>query len=304
MRSLALSFLLAFSPALVRAQGPCHSVTGLDAAGLLARADSAMQLDRTAGKVYRWSGMRSTLENYQSDRTYPPFFSTFTSEEGWYDPASGALRERGRVSYMSYGTNDAPEILSGPTATWLVRDTTLRPLSALRAMGAQARAREPWAVVRDWRTGPAVTVEGSCVYRDYPRLVLTRTAEGRRERLFLDPKTGFPVKLERRELHYLWGDVLVEDVWSNWLDVGGAMSPGSSFRVVDGATEVSRSVAQGSLVPVDSAPALRLPDPSLVQAEVIPAFLDPVTPDTIRVSERTFLLRNRGYTEAVTLQRD
>jgi len=36
----------------------------------------------------------------------------------------------------------------------------------------------------------------------------------------------------------------------------------------------------------------------------LPVFLRPTRPDTVRVSSSTFLLRNRGYTEAVTLQRD
>ena len=304
MRSLGLLFFLSLSPVLVRAQGPCRPASGLDAAALLARADSAMQVDRAAGKALHWIGVRSTLENYQSDRTYPPFFSTFTSEEGWYDAGAGALRERGQTWYMSYGVNPSPEILSGPGATWLVRDTSLRALPALRATGGQARRLEPWAVIHDWRAGPSASVEGECVYRDYPRLVLARTAEGTHERLFLDPKTGFPVKLERREPHYLWGDVLVEYVWSNWLDVGGAMTAGSAFRVVDGTPEVSRTVATGTLVPLDSGPALRLPDPSLVQTVVTPAFLEPTPPDTIRVSDRTFLLKNRGYTEAIALLGD
>ena len=311
MRSSGLSFLffsfgllVALGVRPVSAQHPCLPVPGLDPQALLARADSAMQVDRAAGKAYHWLGASSTLENYQSDRTYPPFFSTFTSEEGWYAPSTGALRAKGRTSYLSYGTNDRPELLAGPTATWMVRDTTFRPMATLRALGDQARAMEPWPVVRDWRTGTPVTVEGRCAYRDYPRIVLTRVAGGRTERLFLDPKTGFPVKLERRESHYLWGDELVEYVWSNWLDVGGAMSPGSTFRVVDGETEVSRIVATGALMPLDSAPALQLPDPGLVQPPALPAFLEPTPPDTIRVSDRTFLLKNRGYTETVTLRRD
>jgi hypothetical protein len=160
------------------------------------------------------------------------------------------------------------------------------------------------AVIYDWRHGPPVAVAGRCTYRDYPRLVLTRTAEGRSERLFLDPKSGFPVKLERRESHYLWGDVLVEYVWSNYMTMGGVITAGSSFRVVDGETETSRSVSLGTVVPMDSAPSLRLPDAALIQTRVLPGFLEPTMPDTIRVSEHTFLLKNRGYTEGIALRRD
>lgn len=302
MRPFGIAILFTCLPALAAAQRPCAPVAGLEAQALLVRADSAMQVDRAAGKVYHWVGMRGQSENYMSDRTYPPFFSSFYSEDGWYDPATGALREKGKVWFMSYGTNDTPELLSGSTAAWVVRDTAVRPF--FRGAGDAARALEPMAIVHDWRNGPRVAVEGRCDYRDYPRLVLTREAEGLRERLFLDPKTGFPVKLERREPHYLWGDVLVEYVWSNYLDMGGAMTAGSSFRVVEGETEISRSVSQGSLVRGDSAPSLRLPDAALVQPRALPGFLEPTMPDTIRVSDRIFLLKNRGYTETISLQRD
>jgi len=288
------------------AQSDCRPApAGLASAALLERADSAMQAERAAGKVLHWIGMRGTANDYQSDRTYPPFFLSFNSEEGWYAPATGAIRSRGQIWYIGgFGANGAPELLSGAAATWVVRDTSLVAVPAARSMGDAMRRMDPWALIRDWRTGTPVTGEGRCVYRDYPRTVLARTVEGMVERLFLDPKTGFPVKLERVEPHYLWGQSRVEYVWSNWQEAEGVMTPGSTFRIVDGETEVARTVSQVDLISPDSAPSLRLPDPALVQAPMLPAFLTPTAPDTVRVGPATFLLANRGYTEVIALRRD
>src|SRR5262245_61780730 len=49
---------------------------------------------------------------------------------------------------------------------------------------------------------------------------------------------------------------------------------------------------------------MKIPARQQAMAFSLPVFLQPTRPDTERVSASTFLLRNRGYTEAVTLQRD
>ena len=306
MTRLVLLLALATGVTPVRAQtaSACRPApAGFTAAALLARADSAMQVPAAAGRVLRWSGARSVLNDYQSDRTYPPFFAQFQSEEGWYDPATGALRAKGETRFIG-ATFPAPEVLSSATAAWLVRDTLRRPVDALLGSALEQRALLAWPVIREWRGASGVTLTGLCRYRDYPRLVLARTANGSTERLWLDPKTGFPVKLERREPHYLWGSVLVEYVWSNWQLTDGVLLPGSAFRMVEGETHSSSVTSAMALVPRDSAPVLALPDTALVQQVPIPAFLQPVPPDTVRVGPQTYLLRNRGYTHAVTLVRD
>ncbi|HVX89089.1 MAG TPA: hypothetical protein VG940_09195, partial [Gemmatimonadales bacterium] len=301
MNRLVLLLALTASGAPVGAQtaAPCRPApTGVAVAALLARADSVMQVPAALGKVLAWSGARSTLNDYQSDRTYPPFFAQFAAEDGWYDPATGALRAKGETRFIG-ATFPAPEVLSSATAAWLVRDTLRRPVDALLAAALEQRALLAWPVIRDWRAATGVTVAGVCPYRDYPRLVLARTVNGIAERLFLDPKTGFPVKLERREPDYLRGTVLVEYVWSNWQLTDGVLLPGSAFRMVEGQTHSSSVTSRMALVPRDSAPALILPDPALVQQVATPAFLQPVPPDTVRVGPATYLLRNRGYTHAV-----
>lgn len=289
----------------VEAQSVCRPApAGLDPRSLLARSDSVMGVGGAGGRVLHWQGMQGTQQDYQSDRTYPPFFLSFEEEEGWYDPSTDALRSRGKVWFIDFGPAPVPELLSSATAVWARRDSTDVAVPMMLDVTARQRAMQPWTVIRAWRRDPGVRVEGSCVYRDYPRLVLTRTVDGEAERLFLDLKTGFPVGLARTEPHYLWGPRKVEYVWSNWQDFDGAIIPGSSFQVVDGEMVHTRSVASAGFLPADSAPSLRIPDPTLVQRAAPLPFLDPAFPDTVRIGATTFLLKNRGYTHAVTLQRD
>ncbi len=160
---------------------------------------------------------------------------------------------------------------------------------------------DPWAVLADWRSAPDVRVAEECMYRDYWRTVLTRSTADGAERLFVDPKTGVPTKLERRELHYLWGDVNAEYVWSIWSPVKGsrALAPQFAFRIVDGETEEQRDLGQYAIVARDSAGAFTIP----ADATPAPAPFS-ANPDTVRVAPSTFLLVTRAYTNVVSLQRD
>jgi hypothetical protein len=303
--SLTMLILLVRPPATAQRPTACGPTsTSLTAAGILARADSAMQVPAAAGRILHWTTAGSTLNDYQSDRTYPPFFSSVAQEEGWYEPATGALRSKGRTWFISGGPFDNPEILSSATAAWAIRDTASRAAPTMLNQARTQRALLAWPVIRSWRTANDAVIEGSCTYRDYPRLVLVRGSGMAHERLFLDPKTGFPVKLERREPHYLWGSVLVEYVWSNWQEAAGTFTPGSAFRMVDGTTETSLVTVDVSLLPRDSAPSLTLATPAVVQEAALAPFLEPTPPDTVRVGPTTFLLRNRGYTQAIALRRD
>ena len=161
-----------------------------------------------------------------------------------------------------------------------------------------------WAVLTDWLKSPDVRVDGMCVYRDYPRVVLTRRGPAGSERLFLDPKSGYPTKLDRVEPHYLWGQVHVEFVYSTWERTGDAHLPGAAFRVEDGATVIARTFGDRRFVPHDSAPRLDLPTRGGPMAMAAPVFLRPRKPDTVRVSPTTVVLRNRGFGEVVSLLRD
>src|SRR5262245_64570464 len=115
-------------------------------------------------------------------------------------------------------------------------------------------------MVNDWLASKNVVLTERCEYRDYPRLVLRRDGDRGPERLFVDEKTDFPVKLERLEPHYLWGQVHVEYVYSTWTRLGDVYVPGVSFRMVDGRTTIERTFGARTLVSVDSAPRTRVPE--------------------------------------------
>ena len=134
---------------------------------------------------------------------------------------------------------------------------------------------------------------------DYYRTILARSGPYGKERLALDRKTGLPVSLARVEPHYLWGQVAVEYVYSNWSEERGLFVSASSFRMVDGAPEVSRTVSVFGQAASDSAPSLALPDTTVRMVPAVPDFLRPTPPDSVRVAADVSLLVNRGYAEGV-----
>src|SRR5690348_12805365 len=168
----------------------------------------------TQGRVLRWSAHASALQDFQSDRSYPPFFSFFYTQTAYFDPRSGAERSL-RTGGGYPGTEMPPSktgILTGPRAAWTVRDTTATPQADFSA-GITSRPPNPWAVLADFAPSSGVTAEGRCVYRDYARVAIGRDGPAGHERLLLDPKTWLPVALLRTEAHPTWGQVDVEYVW-------------------------------------------------------------------------------------------
>jgi len=292
------------------AAAPSHDSCRIDRSGIsaeqwLARAWEAMGVDRERGRILAYHATTGTEENYESDRTYPPFFSAFERREGWFDPATGLDRSRSQVIFpgASGGSSGFDRLTTG-RATWMARDTAVRPAASIQLDAIAGRRLNPIAVVRDWRRDREAVVGGRCHYRDYERVVLERRDQGAGQRLFLDPKTGYPVKLELEEPHYLWGQVRVEYLWSTWIRVGQASLPGASFRLVDGAVENTSTLGQAQWVSADSAPARPVIDTALAMPSELPRFLQPLPVDTVRVSDRLFLLHNLGYREAVALVRD
>lgn len=305
----ALPAALALTLGLMTNQGPaiadgCAPTSETDAAAWLARADSAVGLARLGGAVLHFRAMEGAEMNFQSDRSYPPFFSAMSSTETWVDPVGGVERSSAQGVFPGTGPGRSRVVLSGPQAAYIVRDTAVVPLPQLWLTTYQQRPLNPWTVLAAWRRAPAVRVAARCPYRDYERLVLERAGVDGPERLFLDPKTAFPVKLERVEPHYLWGQVSVEYLYSTWLQVGPAYYPSAAFRLVDGATEITRTVGEMALVPRDSAPGLTLPESTLAMSLELPRFLQPIAPDTVRIGPTAFLLVNPGYTQGLVLVRD
>jgi hypothetical protein len=272
------------------------------AAEWVARARAAVGIPRAKGRVLHYQSVEGAEQNYQSDRTYPPFFSAFMTRETWLDPVAGVLRATSQMTFPGFA-GARPATLSTEAASFVARDTVVVPVPDAHLNSLMLRGLDPWAVLLDWSRDSAIGVEGHRRVRDYDRVVLGREGRFGHERLLLDPKSGFPVALERTERHYLWGQVSVAYLYTTWLLADGVSYPGAIFRQVDGATEVTRTIASFALVPADSAPALRIPDaPSMPLA--LPLFLQPANPDTVRVGANAFLLVNRGYAEAVVLERD
>jgi hypothetical protein len=113
------------------------------------------------------------VENYQSDRSYPPFFLGVTSLESWYQAGSGVLRSRGRIAFPS-GEFDVGETVSGSKATFAGGDT-VRPAPAAHSAALVLRALDPWPLLYDWSSSGDVSIVGRCRIRDYPRMVLERS---------------------------------------------------------------------------------------------------------------------------------
>ena len=281
---------------------PCSPATG-DAHSLLVSAATATGLPSVASRALHVTGFDVVSQDFQSDRMYPPFLSTVDSFDTWFSPATGVERTSSHsiVAGNDYG---GPTGIGSAGASYVVRDTGLVPSEDIHASLYVTRPLNVWAMLDDWLASPNVRVVGRCDYRDYPRLVLSRAGPRGEERLFLNQQTHIPVKLERTEPHYLWGQVHVDYVYSTWQRLDDVYVPGVSHRLVDGRTTIERVFGSIKLLPSDSAPSLALPAMATAMGYPVPAFLTPSAPDTIRVSANIYLLKNPGYAETVMLARD
>lgn len=284
----------------LQAQKACgDAAVGADARPLVARAVTVAGIDRTAGALLRYDFSDAISQNYQSDRMYSPYLSFDWGGRITLDPRSGVQRVEER---LLGGGSTAPRpfvLVADARASFVDRDTAMVPNPQGHFLTLRSRPLDAWSELLDWSRSPARVV-GCRSYREYPRTVVERATRWGRERLYLDPKSGLPVKLDRTEADGLRGDVHVEYLWTNWQIVGAARTPIAAYRLVDGEAEIIRTVGAISLVPRDSAPRIALADTTPMPVEM-PGF---PAPDTVRVSERTFLLVNRAYTNVVTLQRD
>ncbi|MEP6989589.1 MAG: hypothetical protein ABJA80_01565 [bacterium] len=270
---------------------------------MLDQAWRATGLDRIGARVAHWTTIDIAQQSYQSDRPYPPFFSLATERQVWLDPSSGVERNQARLVGLVAG--DAPTVMTvaAESTAFIVEGAALRRSVAAFQQSLVHRPLDAWAVLADWRLAPRVMSVGHCIFREYPRVVLERIGAFGRERLYLDEKTHLPVKFEREEPHYLWGQVLAEYEYQTWTYVDGTVHPGAVFRLVEGALDIERLETSFALVPRDSLPMLRIPD-SAPMSPALPRFLQPIALDTERVASDVVLLRNPGYREGVVFARD
>jgi hypothetical protein len=304
MRSVALILTFAAGVASVATSPPpkpaapaddrCRASSLRSADSVLQHAIAAVGLDRVAGRVRVSPATDVISMDFQSDRMYPPYLRHVAKVTLAADWERGAQRSETAVAQgtFAYVTDGAQRVLYSPRGAQLV--------SARIANGTDERAIDPWIVLADWRSTKNLRIVGECYYRDYWRTVLARPADAGDERLFVDTKTGFPIKLDRRERHYLWGDVRAEYLWSIWQPAGDAVAPQFAYRIVDGETNQERMIDRYTLVPRDSAPRLD------IAPDAAPIVQRPAAspPDTVRVSASTFVLVTPSYTNVVTLQRD
>jgi hypothetical protein len=287
-------------PLLAGAGGPSRqaATAAPDPAGLLARARSVMGFDSADNRVLHYRTAAASEQNYQSDRTYPPFFSAMLQQEMWFDPASGVLRVETQTQFPGSPSSPAVATLDDGRNAAVSRGGRSVPVARRQAIERNLSA---WAVLSDWSAAKDVRLVGSERYRDYPRTVLSRETPEGPQKLYLDAKSGFPVKLDLVEPHYLWGQRHIEYLWTTWTMHEGAVLPGGTFRLADGAIEVSQTAGAPEFVTRQGAPSMDAPQPPAQPPPALPAFLQPMAPVTKQVSANTWLLSNPGYTEAVTL---
>lgn len=266
----------------------------------LARAAQRILPPQAATQVLQYRAAHDTPLWEQSDRPYGPFIPNVVQTIRRYDTRSGLEgsipAERGTAPGV------LPTQVYDLTRLFLVRDTLVMSAPAMLSSQRSGALFNPWIVLREWGAdSSAVEVAERCTYRDAWRVVLRRGGE----RLYLSESDAVPIKLDRIEPHYLWGQVRAEYLWTTWWGVtGGGLYPLASFRVLDGAVYERASVSRASLVPRDSAP---VPEVSSARPFPMPpglASADGGVVDTIRVDENTWILKSSTFSHAVALRRD
>ena len=265
---------------------------------VLQRAREVMGFEHAANRVLHFRASMAAEQNYQSDRMYPPFFSNMVAQEVWFDPASAVLRVQSETIFPGGGPSPVTTTLDDGKNAEFIRGDNHVPIASRQVIG---RALNAWAVIADWSHATAVRALKPEIYRDYTRIVLSRQTAAGEQRLYLDPKSGFPVKLDYLEPHYLWGQRHIEYVWSTWTLNGGVFLPGSAFRVADGDVELSQTTGTMELGAPDAAPPLAPPPAPAHAPADLPLFLQPVPPQATQVAANLYLLTNPGYTEGLAL---
>lgn len=267
------------------------------AASWLERAAAVTLPADMNGRVLHYRVYHDFVLWEQSDRMYEPFIPNVADRDSWYDPQSGMIGRQPVERPLASGA--WPAELMGPTDRYFIRDTVAIKIPDTSGRVGIVHTLNPWDVLRRFRDRAAdVRVTGRCVYRDFPRIVLTLGDE----RLYITESDGTPIKLEREEPHYLFGQVRAEYLWTTWWGVkGGGRYPVASFLLYDGEVYHRQATGLGTaaIVSRDSIPKLAPP-----ATTTPPPFTLTADPDTVRVSANTWLLVTRAYTQAVTLQRD
>jgi glyoxylase-like metal-dependent hydrolase (beta-lactamase superfamily II) len=273
----------------------CRPTSIGNADSLIKHSIEAVGLDRTTGKVRVATNTDVISMKFQSDRMYPPYLRrtvTLTTNVDWEKGVLRTEQTAGQTTVANV-TDGVRRVMYTPRGAQL--------LEVRQGNFADDRAIDPWTVLADWRNASGLRVSGECYYRDYWRTVVSRGSGPTEEKLYLDKKTGIPIKLDRRDRDNLWGDVHAEYLWSIWTPAGDAVAPQFAFRIVDGELDYERITQNYKVIPRDSAAGKF--DIAADAAPIRPQTAAP-PPDTVRVSANTFVLVTPSYTNVVTLQRD
>ncbi|MFN8651523.1 MAG: hypothetical protein U0133_06455 [Gemmatimonadales bacterium] len=297
---LGVLYYVAVPPAFSQAASDCRPASG-DAPALLDRGIATTGMRRLGRPALGLRVSEMVSQDYQSDRPYPPFLQEGHSATLWYFPESGLETTPGEA-LDPFGPRPMFAAWSSARGSWMARAGQWLPVPALHRFISVTRPLNAWAVLAEWRTDSTVRVTGRCTVRDFSRVRLTRTGPLGEERLYLEPASGLPIQYERGEddPHQLWGRQAVAYVYSNWFTAGAGLYPMSSFRLVDGAVQISRTVAS---LPADSAPPQAPALADTIDMRRAAAAPEP-RPDTVRIGATTVVLRTRFYRNVVTLARD
>ncbi len=302
-RRVALACLLgtlAVRPAHAQSLDACRAAADSRSADAWLSAARASMEVPDDGVFHFWS-MGTQSMDFQSDRTYPPFFSALQSAESWYDPRTGVQRESFTGVFPKTGPGEPRTAVTDARTTWVEVEGQLREAASFHAAMAPQREMNPWAVLLDWSRASDVRVAGVCDYRDLPRIVLSRGGAFGPDRLFLDLATALPVKLERIRPHATWGQRHEEILWSTWIATGdGGYFPSAAHQLEDGGIQRERTLGRMEILPRSRSPIPEVPaEAARATEDVFLAAWSAQPPDTVRQSDHVVVLADQAYNETL-----
>ena len=106
---IALTVLFLFFATVARAQGlSAEAPSNDDPKVLLQRAKDVMRFGNVApDRVLHYHASAAAEMNFQSDRSYPPFFSAMEMQEAWFDLQTGEERVNTQTTWPGQGPSPA-----------------------------------------------------------------------------------------------------------------------------------------------------------------------------------------------------
>ena len=184
----------------------CKPASG-DAAAVLRRAADVMGMTRAEHRVLRINGTDIITHDYESDRPYAPYLLQPSRFTEWFDPIDRRrshhdVRIDGRrlsIRRIARRSAHAPRRMACATRPLVPSPALHCQLDASRSaerVGGRRRLDRLGRRARRANLRPA-RLSSSRAH--------ARSGDHGAERLYIDQKSGYPVALERREAHYLWG---------------------------------------------------------------------------------------------------